>query len=83
MGKQGKDYRALRGGKGLNQCDFWAQVGVTQSGGSRYESGRNVPKPVAELVRLHHELGIDTRLITHENVVRILAVLERKVTVSL
>lgn len=31
---------------GLNQLQFWSKVGVTQSGGSRYESGRTVPKPV-------------------------------------
>lgn len=76
MGNKRKDCRALRSGKELNQHDFWAQVGVTQSGGSRYESGRNVPKPVAELVRLHHELGIDTRLITTANAALIQAVLE-------
>ena len=76
MSKQRKDYRALRYGKGLTQHDFWGQIGVTQSGGSRYESGRDVPKPVEELVRLHHELGIDTRLITKENAVRIQAVLK-------
>ena len=29
--------------EGLNQKDFWARYGVTQSGGSRYESGRNIP----------------------------------------
>jgi DNA-binding transcriptional regulator YiaG len=37
---------------GLNQSDFWSRFGVTQSGGSRYESGRNLPKPVAMLVWL-------------------------------
>lgn len=33
-----------------NQSFFWARFGVTQSGGSRYESGRNLPKPVALLL---------------------------------
>lgn len=28
---------------GLNQTEFWSRVGVTQSGGSRYESGRRIP----------------------------------------
>ena len=39
--------------QGINQKDFWKQYGVTQSGGSRYESGRNVSKPLAVLMRLH------------------------------
>ena len=37
---------------GVNQQTFWSPLGVTQSGGSRYESGRNLPKPVALLVTL-------------------------------
>lgn len=36
-----------------NQKDFWKRYGVTQSGGSRYESGRNIPKPLAILLYLH------------------------------
>jgi transcriptional regulator with XRE-family HTH domain len=51
--------RPLRQRLGLNQQEFWFAVGVTQSGGSRYESGRNMPKPVRELVRLVHIEGID------------------------
>lgn len=51
--------RDLRHRLGLNQQEFWCAVGVTQSGGSRYESGRNMPKPVRELVRLVHIEGID------------------------
>ena len=39
--------------EGLNQKDFWTRYGVTQSGGSRYESGRNVSKPLAILLWLH------------------------------
>ena len=35
---------------GVNQQTFWSPLGVTQSGGSRYESGRNLPRPVALLV---------------------------------
>lgn len=42
--------RTLRKRIGLNQRDFWSRVGVTQSGGSRYESGRAMPKPVRMLV---------------------------------
>jgi hypothetical protein len=38
----------------MNQQEFWGQIGVTQSGGSRYESGREMPKPVRELLQLVH-----------------------------
>ncbi len=51
--------RHLRQRLGLNQQEFWSAVGVTQSGGSRYETGRSMPKPVLELVRLGHVEGID------------------------
>jgi len=44
---------------GLNQEQFWTQIGVTQSGGSRYESGREMPKPVRELLRLVHVEQVD------------------------
>ena len=37
----------------VNQKEFWKRYGVTQSGGSRYESGRNIPKPLAILLYLH------------------------------
>jgi transcriptional regulator with XRE-family HTH domain len=46
------DPRSLRKKLHLNQSDFWSRIGVTQSGGSRYESGRSLPKPVRELLRL-------------------------------
>lgn len=46
--------REIRKKLGLNQSEFWSKIGVTQSGGSRYESGRNMPKPVRELLRLVH-----------------------------
>ena len=37
----------------LNQSMFWKRYGVTQSGGSRYESGRSIPAPLKLLLRLH------------------------------
>ena len=52
------DPRELRRKLRLNQQDFWARVGVTQSGGSRYETGRRIPRPVQELLRLVHVEGI-------------------------
>lgn len=41
-----KDYRKLREKLGENQAAFWGRVGVTQSAGSRYESGRKIPGPM-------------------------------------
>ena len=43
------DYRKKLG---KNQYAFWSGLGVTQSGGSRYETGRNLPQPVALLLTL-------------------------------
>jgi transcriptional regulator with XRE-family HTH domain len=37
---------------GMNQSAYWSRFGVTQSGGSRYESGRNIPLPTAMLMWL-------------------------------
>ena len=47
-----KNPRDIRKKLGLNQMDFWSEIGVTHSGGSRYESGRSMSKPVRELLRL-------------------------------
>lgn len=55
--KTGDDVRRLRLKLGLNQSQFWSPLGVTQSGGSRYESGRNIPRPVQLL--LHLAYGTD------------------------
>jgi transcriptional regulator with XRE-family HTH domain len=47
-----KDVGNYRKASGLNQSQFWNRFGVTQSGGSRYETGRNLPRSVAMLVWL-------------------------------
>ena len=47
------DVAGYRRKSGKNQSQFWSTFGVTQSGGSRYESGRNVPKPIALLLSLY------------------------------
>jgi transcriptional regulator with XRE-family HTH domain len=57
----------LRHKLGLNQQQFWSPIGVTQSGGSRYENGRNMPKPVRELVRLAYVEQIDIKAIKGED----------------
>ena len=51
--------RDVRRKLGLNQQQFWSKLVVTQSGGSRYESGRNIPRPVQHLLRLVHVEQID------------------------
>lgn len=61
------DAREIRRKLGLNQQQFWSTLGVTQSGGSRYESGRNMPKPVRELLRLVHVEQIDIKSIKRED----------------
>jgi len=44
--------KLLRNKLTMNQTEFWKCVGVTQSGGSRYETGRVIPKPVRLLLEL-------------------------------
>lgn len=59
--------REIRRKLGLNQQEFWTQIGVTQSGGSRYESGRDMPKPVRELLRLVHMEQVDLTRVKRED----------------
>ncbi|NWK80242.1 DNA-binding transcriptional regulator [Aquitalea sp. LB_tupeE] len=59
--------REIRRKLGLNQQEFWSRIGVTQSGGSRYESGRNMPKPVRELLRLVHVEQIELSKVRRED----------------
>lgn len=67
--------RELRIRMDLNQSDFWSRIYVTQSGGSRYESGRNMPKCTRMMVHLVHELGIDVEKINAGNAPLIRALL--------
>ena len=60
--------REIRRKLGLNQQQFWSKIGVTQSGGSRYESGRNMPRPVRELLRLVHVEQIDIQRLKREDI---------------
>lgn len=61
------DVREIRRKLGLNQQEFWARLGVTQSGGSRYESGRSMPRPVRQLVRLVYVENIDIEKIKRDD----------------
>ncbi len=62
------DPREIRLKLGLNQTQFWSKLGVTQSGGSRYESGRNIPRPVQALLRLIHIEQVDISKIKKDDV---------------
>ncbi|PTD97011.1 helix-turn-helix domain-containing protein [Pseudothauera lacus] len=62
------DVREIRRKLGMNQSQFWSKIGVTQSGGSRYESGRNIPRPVQALLRLVHVEQIDINKVRKEDV---------------
>lgn len=61
------DAREIRRKLGMNQQQFWSRLGVTQSGGSRYESGRNMPRPVQHLLRLVHVEQIDIAKIKRDD----------------
>ena len=36
----------------LSQEEFWGRVGITQSGGSRYEAGRRLPESIRLLLAI-------------------------------
>jgi len=45
--------RNLRQTRRESQCCFWSRFGVTQSRGSRFEMGAEIPPPVAILLKLY------------------------------
>lgn len=48
--ERGEAIKAYRSKHKMNQTEFWSNIQVTQSGGSRYESGRGIPKTVQLLL---------------------------------
>lgn len=72
-----ENVRQIRLRAGLNQQQFWGKIGVTQSGGSRYESGRKMPRPVQTLVRVVHVDKIDLSAINHTDA-QVLAYLKKQ-----
>lgn len=59
-GEQGKytrreSLREYRKSRHENQEQFWSRFGVTQSRGSRFEKGTEIPSPVAILLRLYFD----------------------------
>lgn len=55
------DPRADRAKSAANQKDYWTRFGVTQSGGSRYENLRDMPKPLQMLMALRIAGRIDDK----------------------
>lgn len=47
------DLRQFRMSKRESQEKFWGRFGVTQSSGSRFETGLAIPAPVAILLKLY------------------------------
>lgn len=41
------DHKKMRSKLDLSQAQYWGRIGVTQSCGCRYESGRNIPSQVS------------------------------------
>ena len=59
--------KEVRKETGLTQTEFWEALGVTQSGGSRYESGRKIPKAVRELIRIIYKEKIKLEDVKRKN----------------
>ena len=57
--KKNYDLVELRRRHGLSQSKFWSKVGVTQSGGSRFENGRRPPRSVEILLDLIYVRNIE------------------------
>lgn len=74
----GEDVRELRRKAGLNQAQFWAPFQTTQSGGSRYEAGRDIPGPVQVLLNL--AFGTETKVSSILGELRGLAKPKKKTT---
>lgn len=63
-----EDPRDIRRAAGLTQQAFWSRIGATPSAGSRYETGRNMPKPTRELLRLVYVEQIDLAALCGEDI---------------
>lgn len=57
----------LRIANGLSQIEFWEKVGITQSGGSRYENGeRRVSPSLEQILRLTYIEHVDLKDVTRD-----------------
>lgn len=50
--ESGEEAKRLRSKLDMSQSEFWGRISVTQSGGSHYESGRSLSRPVRLLLLL-------------------------------
>lgn len=66
------EIRALRNSKKMNQTQFWGALNVTQSCGSRYESGRKIPTLVQLMIDLVHVRGVDLNALPSADDVKML-----------
>ena len=54
LGKVSSDVlKAMRLARNETQSRFWGRFGVTQTRGSRFELGQEIPQPVGILIRLY------------------------------
>ncbi len=60
--------KALREKAGMTQKAFWNSLGLTQSGGSRYEQGHPIPRPVRILIFTMYVSGLKVDASTKEGV---------------
>ncbi|MDI1360642.1 helix-turn-helix transcriptional regulator [Methylotenera sp.] len=59
----------LRIANDLSQNEFWEKVGITQSGGSRYENGeRRMPDSLTQILRLTWIEKINLKDVTRDSI---------------
>lgn len=69
MAKPNINPKNLRDANDLSQKDFWEKVGITQSGGSRYETGeRRVPPSLQEILRLTYIEKINLEHVSRDSI---------------
>lgn len=56
-----KNLEKIRKSRSESQEVFWSRFGISQSGGSRYESGREIPAPTAILLALWLTGAVDDK----------------------
>lgn len=65
--KNHNELRELRRTFALSQHEFWRRIGVTQSGGSRYEQGHSLPPPVAQLLDAVYIKGVSLERLSSDD----------------